>query len=288
MKFRNVKVPEGINVSRHNPLADLLILSAGAAAIFVALTLALWYFGGALARYMPVGWENALARTTIGDNAEFTGGAGIAIEKELQTLADRLGAQMDLPADLRVRVHYVESDIVNAAAWLGGHVFVFRGLLERMPNENALAMVLGHEIAHAANRDVVSNLAGAVLLQLVLAVALDSAPASLEDIVYGPNALILLGFSRTAERRADSDALAAVAGLYGHAAGSATLFEVFLEMARAQGGTPPELLSSHPLTEKRIARLKRSARERGWPLEGPVTPLAPALAELVAASRPSP
>jgi predicted Zn-dependent protease len=288
MKFRNVKVPEGINVSRHSPLGDLVILSAGAAAVFVVLAVALWYLGGALARYMPVSWENALADTVIGENVESAGDAGTAVEAELQRLAGRLAAHMDLPEDMRLRVHYIDSEIVNAAAWLGGHVFVFRGLIARMPDENALAMVMGHEIAHAANRDAVANLGGALLLQLALGLVLGSAPASLEQIAFGPNALILLRFSRDAERRADADALAALAGLYGHTAGSGTLFEMFLEMASERGGTAPELLSSHPLSENRIARLKRTAEARGWRLEGPATPLAPALASLAKASSTSP
>ncbi len=58
MKFRNVKVPEGINVSRHNPLGDLAILSAGAAAVFAVLAVALWFLGLVLARYIPVIWDN--------------------------------------------------------------------------------------------------------------------------------------------------------------------------------------------------------------------------------------
>ena len=288
MKFRNVKVPEGINVSRHSPLGDLAILSAGAAAVFVVLAVALWYLGGALARYMPVSWENALADTVIGEIVESAGDAGTAVEAELQSLAGRLAAHMDLPEDMRLRVHYIDSEIVNAAAWLGGHVFVFRGLIARMPDENALAMVMGHEIAHAANRDAAANLGGALLLQLALGLVLGSAPASLEQIAVGPNALILLRFSRDAERRADADALAALAGLYGHTAGSGTLFEMLLAMASERGGTAPELLSSHPLSENRIARLKRTAQARGWPLEGPATPLAPALAALGKASSTSP
>lgn len=280
MKFRNVKVPEGINVSRHNALGDLVILSAGATAIFVVLAVALWFFGGALAHYMPVSWEIALADRLIGDGGEDTAIEDRGVETALRDLAARLSAEMDLPEEMRVRVHYVDSDIVNAATWLGGHLFIFRGLLERMPNENALAMVLGHEIAHAANRDVIGNMGGALLLQLAFALAFGTAPASLEELVVGPSALILLGFSRNAERRADVDALTAVVRLYGHANGSTELFEIFLRIAREGDGTPPELFSSHPLSEDRIARLKGIATTRGWPLEGPTTPLAPALEKL--------
>jgi predicted Zn-dependent protease len=288
MKFRNVKVPEGINVSRHNALGDLVILSAGATAIFVVLAISLWFFGGALARYMPISWETKLADGLFREDEDPADASHRVIETELQVLADRLRAGMDLPEGLRVRVHYVDSEIVNAAAWLGGHVFVFRGLLERMPNENALAMVLGHEIAHAANRDVIGNMGGVLLLQLAFGLVIGSTPASLEDLVSGPSVLVLLGFSRDAERRADDDALAAVAELYGHTGGSGTLFEIFLEMATEQGGTAPELLSSHPLSEDRIARMKHTAQTRGWRTEGSATPLAPPLAALGEAFAASP
>jgi len=235
-----------------------------------------------------ISWETKLADGLFDKDKDPAGVADRGIETELQVLADRLSAGMDLPEGMRVRAHYVDSEVVNAVTWLGGHIFVFRGLLERMPNENALAMVLGHEIAHAANRDVIGNMGGMLLLQLAFGLVIGNATASLEELIVGPSVLVLLGFSRDAERRADDDALAAVAGLYGHTAGSGALFEIFLEMATEQGGTAPELLSSHPLSEDRIAGLKRSAQTHGWPIEGSTTPLAPALAELGRTFAPSP
>jgi predicted Zn-dependent protease len=102
-------------------------------------------------------------------------------------------------------------------------------------------------------------------------------------LIYGPNALLLRGFSRDAERLADRKALAAVAALYGHAAGAATIFEVFLDEADRTGtGEPPEFLSTHPLSAERIGALNALARQRGWALEGTLTPLPPALAQLQA------
>lgn len=285
MKFRNVKVPEGINVSRHSPVADFFMLSAGVVAGFAVLAAALVYLGAALARYAPVSWENALVAAFEGDQgtlgadpgappAAAPAGAG----GELQALADRLSGHMDLPEDLRVRVHVMDDDQVNAFATLGGHLFVARGLLERMPNENALAMVVAHEIAHLAHRDPAAALGGTVLLQLLLAVTLGSAPASLEQLITGPNALLLKSFSRETERRADAAGLAAVAALYGHVAEAGRVFELFLAQAE-----PPELLSTHPLSRDRIARIATLARQSGWPLDGPRSSLPPALAELQAA-----
>ena len=284
MKFKNVKVPEGINVSRHSPLADLFILSGGAVVLFGALGLAALLLGGALARHLPVSWETSLADAVIGGLEPPDGETDPRIATELNVLAGRLEANMALPEGLQITVHYLDAEEVNAFATLGGHVFLFRGLIERMASENALAMVLAHEIAHAANRDPAAAVGGALLLQLVLAATLGGAPDSLEGLILGPNALLALGFSREAERDADRDALSAVAALYGHTAGAAEIFEVFLEeAARAGAAEPPALLSTHPLSAERIAEMRTMARAHGWPLDGKTTPLPPAIAKLQAA-----
>ncbi len=284
MKFKNVKVPEGINVSRHSPLADLVMLLAGVIVIFGVLVVAVVLAGGALARHMPVSWENALAEAVfepalLGDLAEEGEAAEAAvaaavIEGELQGLADRLSARMTLPEGLRVTVHYVEDEGVNAFASFGGQVFILKGLLRRMPHENALAMVMAHEIAHVANRDAVAAASGGLLLQLLFALIGGAAPDSVEELLAGENALLLMAFGRDVERRADRDALAAVAALYGHVAGAGTLFEVFLDEAEAAGvAEPPEFLSTHPLSRDRIVELNALAREQGWPRDGGTMPL---------------
>ena len=281
MKFKNVKVPEGINVSRHSPLADLLILSGGAVVLFGALGVVALFLGAALARHMPVSWETALAEAVLGGLEQPADDVDPQIAAELQTLADRLQARMALPEGLRVTVHYIDDGELNAFATLGGHVFLFRGLVERMASENGLAMVMAHEIAHAANRDPAAAMGGALLLQLVLAAVLGSAPDSLEGLILGPNALLALGFSREAERSADRDALSAVVALYGHAAGTARIFEVFLEeAAKADAAEPPAFLSTHPLSAERIAEIRAMARDHGWPGDGALTALPPALARL--------
>lgn len=285
MKFRNVKVPEGINVSRHSPLADLLILSGGAMVLFGVLGLAALLLGGAVARHLPVSWERQLADSVIGGIEVPDGKADREATTALQALAERLEANMDIPEGLPITVHYLDAENVNAFATLGGHVFLFRGLIERLESENALAMIMAHEIAHAANRDPAAAAGGALLLQLVLSVAVGSAPNSLEGLILGPNALLALGFSREAEREADREALFAVAAVYGHTAGAAEVFEIFLEEAAKKGvDEPPALLSTHPLSAERIAKMRALARENGWSQEGELTPLPAALARLRGAS----
>jgi predicted Zn-dependent protease len=188
---------------------------------------------------------------------------------------------MDLPEDLRITVHYLDEPDINAFATLGGHVFVLRGLIARVPDENALAMVMAHEIAHAANRDVAANMGGALLLQLVLGTVTGMSQETVDGLIWGPNALLLRQFSREAERAADRDALAAVAATYGHTAGADAFFRILLdEIGETLPNEGPEFLSTHPLTAGRIEELGALAEARGWTPEGEATPLPAGLTDI--------
>jgi len=283
VEFRNPKVPERINVSRHSPLYEFFLLSLGTLLLFAALGFASLFLGSLLGRHAPVAWENAVAGVVIGDRlAEEPEGSEVEagpLRDELQALADRLAGHIALPAGLTVEAHYLDSDQVNAFATVGGHIFIARGLIERMPHENALAMVVAHEVAHIAHRDPAAALGGMVLLQALFALVSSSGTELPDELVFGPNALLFTSFSRDVEREADAAALAAVAGLYGHVAEAATFFEAVLHLLQ-----PPELLSSHPLTQERIDAIAETARAQGWPLGGAVTPLSPALARLAEAA----
>ncbi len=285
MKIRHVKVPEGINVSRHRPLADLFVLTAGAVALFAFVGMVALLIGSYAGRYIPVSWENAMAAAIFetGGTAEPQPAdvTGLRAEAALQALADKLAANMELPEGLRITVHYLDDPEINAFATLGGHVIVLRGLIHRMPDENALAMVLGHEIAHAANRDVMANLGGTLLLQLALATLTGMSPETAEGLVWGPNALLLRRFGRDAERRADRDGLAAVAATYGHVSGADAFFRTLLEeMGKTVPEEGPEFLSTHPLTAGRIEDLAALATAQGWATGGDPTPLPEALRNL--------
>ena len=275
MKFENPKVPEGINVSRHSGLYEFFLLSLGTLLLFAVLGFAALYLGSLLGRHAPVAWENAVARLVLSDRISASDADSSPIEAELQDLAERLAAQIGLPDGLTIKAHYLDDDMINAFATVGGHIFIARGLIERMRNENALAMVVAHEVAHIAHRDPAAALGGGLLLQILLSVASSSTSEVPEDLIFGPNALLLNSFSRDVEREADAAALVALAGLYGHVGGASAFFEIVRGLPQ-----PPELLSSHPLTQERIDVIDETARQRNWPSLGDPTPLSPALARL--------
>ena len=65
-------------------------------------------------------------------------------------------------------MHYDDDAVVNAFATLGGHIVVYQGLLEAVPDENALAMVLAHEIAHVRHRHPIVGLSRSAALGFAL------------------------------------------------------------------------------------------------------------------------
>jgi len=152
----------------------------------------------------------------------------------------------------------VESDQVNAWCMPGGKVVVYTGILPVTQNEAGLAVVMGHEIAHAIAEHGNERMSQALVQQLggvALSVALKNEPETTRGLflaAYGVGTTVgvMLPFSRTQESEADHLGLIfmAMAGYDPHAAP-----EFWKRMAASkQGGSPPEFLSTHPSDQTRI------------------------------------
>ena len=268
-EYRNPELPEEVNNSDRRPLASFFALSAAALAAFGVAALALVFFGGELARHLPYETEMRL----IAPHAERYPPRDHPVERYLQRLADRLASGMSLPPPMAIRVHYVNEPVVNAFATLGGHIAVYRGLLERMPDENALAMVLAHEIGHARHRHPVQSLGRGVAFGAALSVLSAGAGGGVAEGVLGKSGMLtLLSFSRAQEDEADDAGLDGLALAYGHAGGAADTFRMLREAAGARGRSePPVFLSTHPLTQARIDRIAGAIARRGAKADGPRT-----------------
>lgn len=266
MKYSNPRIPEGINVADRHPLRELLTLAGGALLVLVLLSWLMGQFGGRLARLLPFEHEAALAPVSM-----LRSDAG----PELQAYLGRLGAhvveQLALPADMKVHLHLDGGDTFNAFATLGGNILLYRGLLERLPHENALVMLLAHEMAHVRHRDPIVGIGQGVAIQALMGL-----------LVGDPNLAALgsaglytqLHYTREMERTADAAALTAVQGLYGHVTGAGELFRVIqAQRERSGGGDMPAIFSSHPLDRQRLQAMADLAREQGWSGSGQTTPL---------------
>ncbi len=154
----------------------------------------------------------------------------------------------------------VNSPEVNAWCMPGGKVVVYSGLLPVTMDESSLAIVMGHEIAHAVARhgnERMSQMMVAAGLGMGLDVALSQKSTETRTIflsAYGVGAgLGTLAFSRTHESEADKLGLV-FAAMAGYDPNKAVAF--WERMAAKGGSKVPELLSTHPSDARRIADIK--------------------------------
>lgn len=161
----------------------------------------------------------------------------------------------------------VESPDLNAWCMPGGKVVVYTGLLPTTKTEAGLAVVMGHEIAHAVAEHGAERMSQELLTSLggaALSAALESKPEETKATwmtVFGLGAQFgaLLPFSRLHESEADQLGLIFMS-MAGYEPEEAVVFWQRMAAAK-QGGAPPEFMSTHPSDETRIANLKKLVPE---------------------------
>ncbi len=161
----------------------------------------------------------------------------------------------------------VEDKAVNAFAMPGGKVVVYTGILPVTQTEAGLATVVGHEIAHVFAKHGNERMSQMLLVEMggtALSVALQEKPEETRNLFmasYGLGAQIglLLPYSRRHETEADRLGVIfmAMAGYDPHEA--VTFWQRMA--AQSKGGTPPEILSTHPAGETRIRDLQEQIPE---------------------------
>lgn len=283
MSYENPEQPEGINVTAEHPLREffslLLMLLLIVAVALTVLSLA----AQSLARFVPFAVEARIAElldgplaTVMTDETVAGDAESLAREAYIRELAVRLSGHMDLPAEMTVTARYSNAETVNAFATLGGQVVLFKGLVDQLPNENALAMVLAHEIAHVQLRHPIVAMSRGLTVSLALASVFGLTDnAGVMQLVQWLGVTSALSFSRSQERAADALAADAVLAEYGHLEGATDLFRALnggAEEASASPGLPfPEFRATHPALSERIDVLAQRAAALG--VSGQPTPL---------------
>nr|WP_297458927.1 M48 family metallopeptidase [uncultured Halomonas sp.] len=190
-------------------------------------------------------------------------------EQELPIIGGQVGAYVqcvataitgELSAGETWEVKVFKDDSANAFALPGGHIGVNTGLLDVATNQNQLAAVIGHEVAHVlashANERVSTQAATQTGLSVLQAAAgLNGAGGQQLMGLLGMGAKygIILPFSRSHESEADTLGLnlMAQAGFDPRAS-----IELWQNMSANSQGQPPVWLSTHPSHGQRIEGLQ--------------------------------
>jgi predicted Zn-dependent protease len=203
--------------------------------------------------------QNPAVPGTSSRDAEMVQRVGSRLASAVQTYLSQKG-ETNLIAGYKWEFHLVNNNEANAWCMPGGKVVVYSGIMPLVQNEAGLAVVLGHEIAHAVSRHSNERMSQELLVQMggeALTAALSSKPAQTQNIfasLYGVGSQLgTLAYSRKQESEADRIGLIFMA-LAGYNPNEAIPF--WQRMAAQGGSKPPVFLSTHPADAKRISDIK--------------------------------
>lgn len=184
---------------------------------------------------------------------------GLRIQKAVERYYAERGLSKQLDG-FQWTFNVVDENTVNAWCMPGGKVVVYTGLLPVTQDEQSLAVVMGHEIAHAIARHGNQRMSQGMLMQFggaALSVALSQKPQITQQLFmqsFGIGSQLgMLSYSRKHETEADKMGLV-FAAMGGYNPEAAVGF--WQRMSAGGGQKPPELLSTHPSDERRIRDLQ--------------------------------
>ena len=156
----------------------------------------------------------------------------------------------------------VKDDQVNAFCMPGGKIVVYEGLMQLVDSDDELAVVVGHEVAHAVAKHSNERMSQQLMAQYgaqIIGQALSNKSAAVQQIgnsVYGLGAQygVMLPFSRKHESEADYMGLVFMT-MAGYNPEVAVNF--WQKMSAGKSGATPEFMSTHPSDATRISDIQK-------------------------------
>jgi len=210
-------------------------------------------------------YSTVLNESKISTNEEWTAmvkNSGERISKAVEQYLTEKGLADELK-DYKWEFTLLDDPAVNAWAMPGGKVAFYTGIMPICQDELGVAVVMGHEVAHAIAKHGNERMTQGLATQLggaALSVALQDKPALTQNIFmqsYGIGSQLgILKYSRTHESEADRLGLTFMA-IAGYDPREAPKFWERMAANSSGGNAPPEFLSTHPSHDTRIADLNK-------------------------------
>lgn len=211
----------------------------------------LFVSSGQMAQLAASAWTDLKKQQKTTNNPKYVNRVARVAPKIIQASGDN-------PADWEVQVF--DSEELNAFALPGGKIGFYTGILDIMENDDQIAAVMGHEVAHVNYNHAGERYSQSTLAQTGLTVAQVAVSGSqyqnqiIGVLGAGASLGVILPFSRRHELEADKFGVR-----YMHRAGydPNEALRFWESMAAKKSGGPPEFLSTHPSDATRIAQLRR-------------------------------
>lgn len=191
----------------------------------------------------------------------------------VRTLGYRVSSQTDFHA-YPFHFYVVKDSSLNAFAVPGGHIFVHSGLVETARTPDELAGVLAHEVAHITQRHMArqaaagrqTQLSSLLLIMAGILAGMQGEGEAAEALVMGAGAYSqqeMLAYSRAHEREADRLGIKYLTAAGFDPEGLPGFLKRLQSWSQLQGATPAPYLSTHPLTQERVADARSRASQLG-------------------------
>lgn len=196
------------------------------------------------------------------------------ISEYVNEIGHRIAAQANFDGDHDFSFFVVDDPTINAFALPGGYIGIHTGLLDATRNEDELAGVLAHEVAHVTQRHIAravhagqrrSIMSTAMMLGVILAsVAGGLDGDAMQGAIAATQGAAVQGqinFTRSNEYEADRVGISALADSGFDPQGMASFFEVISRNTSPSQSRVPAFLQTHPVSSARIAETRSRARD---------------------------
>ena len=199
------------------------------------------------------------------------------VNEYINEIGHRLSAQAN-SGEYKFSFFVINDNSINAFALPGGYIGVHTGLLLATRNEDELASVLAHEIAHVTQRHIAravhagqrqSILSTAIMLGAIIAGAAGAGSDAVQGamaVAQGAQAQQQINFTRTNEYEADRIGISALAQAGFNPHGMASFFEVISKKTALSVSRIPEFLKTHPISSARISEARNTSQLVRCPL----------------------
>ncbi len=259
MKYTPKLLSKNVNAPAVRPLREFAILTGGVLAALIVIYVLLGFaLEWVVVPRIPQSVERSLGELFLGNYAV----EDSPETKYLQGILDRL-VEHEPSQTLDFQLHVEEDSMVNAMALPGGHIVLYRGLLDRVESENELAMILGHELGHFAKRHHLEGL-GRGLVLWVLSTTLLGDQSGITQFLQDGLIKVESRFSQRQEREVDEYGLHLLQKTYAHVAGATDFFER-IQKEEPQGPLA-YFFASHPSPANRVDFLKELIASTHYPI----------------------
>ncbi len=216
---------------------------------------------GNLAHFMPASWEKALGqhvmKTMVGSDRTCSAPAG---QKVLNDMTRKIQGQMT--RDVKYDVRVINNNyMLNAFAAPGGHIIIYKKIIDDAGSPEELVGILAHEMAHVELRHASKS----VIRNLGLGYTLSAIFGNVGSLESAASLLSQMSYSREDERSADAHAKETLTALDINPKGLQEFLERVAEMEPEidiKGAEFLSYLSSHPDTRERIKALEQDQARR--------------------------